>query len=278
MCSKTQNDFFVRLDGLADLEPALAQRDHLAGVDLPHQLRADDVERTALGGDEEVGPEAAERQRPDPVGIAEGADPALRHHDGRVGALEPRHRLDDRVLDPLLVGRGQERRDDLRVGGAAEGDAPVAELGEQLDRVGQVAVVGERDLAAVVAPDRLGVLPGAAAGRRVADVTDRHRPGEALQLLLVEDLGDEPEVAQGHDHPALAGRDPRRLLAAMLQREEAEVAEPRDVATRRVNAEDAAFVARSVAVVEEPLGQEEVWPSGSTSSGIEAGRDPAAQG
>ena len=134
----------------------------------------------------------------------------------------------------------------------------LAELGVQLDGVGQVAVVGERDLAAVVAPDRLGVLPGAAAGRRVADVADRHRPGEALQLLLVEDLRDEPEVAQGHDHPALAGGDARRLLAAVLERVEAEVGQARDVVSGRVDAEHAAFIAGSVAVVEGPLGQEEV--------------------
>jgi hypothetical protein len=64
----------------------------------------------------------------------------------------------------------------------------------------------------------------------------------------------------------------------MLKREQTEVGEARNIAARRVNAEHSALVARAVAVVEETLAQEEVWPSGSTSSGIEAGRDPAAQG
>ena len=72
----------------------------------------------------------------------------------------------------------------------------LAQLVVELDRVGQVAVVGERDLAPVVAPDRLRVLPGAAAGGRVADVADRHVAVERAQLLLVEDLGDEAGVAQ----------------------------------------------------------------------------------
>ena len=80
-------------------------------------------------------------------------------------------------------------------------------------------------------------------------------PVERLQLLLVEDLGDEAEVAQGRDVAALAGRDPGRLLAAVLERVEAEVGEPRDVVSGRVDAEHAALVARAVAVVEEPLGQ-----------------------
>ena len=115
--------------------------------------------------------------------------------------------------------------------------------------------MGEGDLAAVVAPDRLGVLPGAAPGRRVADVADRHRAGERLELLLVEDLRDEAEVAQGHDHPALAGGDARRLLAAVLERVEAEVGQARDVVSRRADAEDAALIARAIAVITEPLAQ-----------------------
>ena len=63
---------------------------------------------------------------------------------------------------------------------------------------------------------------------------------EPVQLLLVEDLRDEPEVAQ-HGQPAVLGDgDPGRLLAAVLQREQPEVGEPRDVAVGRADAEDAA--------------------------------------
>ena len=127
-------------------------------------------------------------------------------------------------------------------------DPALAQLVVELDRVGQVAVVGERDLAPVVAPDRLRVLPRAAAGGRVADVADRHVAVERPQLLLVEDLGDEPGVAQRGDVAALAGGDPGRLLAAVLERVEGEVGEPGDVVARRVHAEHAALVARAVAV------------------------------
>ena len=241
------------LDHLAGLEPALGQRDHLAGMDLAHQLGADDVEGAALGGDDEAVAEPAEAERPDPVRVAEGDDRVLGHHHRRVGALEPRHHVGDRVLDQLAAVGGEQGGDDLRVGGAAEVDPALLQLGPELDRVGQVAVVGERDLAAVVAPDRLRVLPGAAAGGRVADVADRHVALERLQLLLVEDLGDEAGVAQRGDVAALAGGDPGRLLAAMLKRVEAEVGEPGDVVPGRVYAEHAALVARSLAVDGRPL-------------------------
>ena len=238
------------LDQLARLDPALAQRHHLARLHLAQQLRADDVERAALRGEAVGVAEPAEGERPQAGGIAEADHRVLRHHDRREGALEARHHLGQRVLHALGgVGR-QERRDDLRVGRAAEMDALVAQLAVELDRVDEVAVVGERDLAEVGAPDRLRVLPGRGPGCRVAHVPEGHLALERAQLLLVEHLRDEAEVADGHDVAGVGGRDPGRLLAAVLQREQREVREPGDVRLGRVHAEDAALVARSVAMVE----------------------------
>ena len=156
-----------------------------------------------------------------PCGSRKATTRSLGHHHGRVGALQARHHVGDGVLDRLAVVGGEQRRDDLRVGGERKVDAALLQLGPELDRVDQVAVVGERELAPVVAPDRLRVLPGAAAGRRVADVADRHVALQRAQLLLVEDLVDEALVAHRHDVAALAGGDPGRLLAAVLERVEA---------------------------------------------------------
>ena len=76
-----------------------------------------------------------------------------------------------------------------------------------------------------------------------------HRAGERAQLGLVEHLRHEAEVAHGHDVAVLGRRDPGRLLAAVLERVEAEVREARDLGFGRVYAEDAALVARSVSSV-----------------------------
>ena len=65
-------------------------------------------------------------------------------------------------------------------------------------------------------------------------------PRSAVQLLLVEHLGDEAEVAERGEPALLGDGDARRLLAAVLEREEPEVREPRDVAVRGVHAEHAA--------------------------------------
>ena len=81
----------------------------------------------------------------------------------------------------------------------------------------------ERDRAPMPALDqRLRVRPVGRAGGRVARVADRGVAVQAAELLLVENLRDEAHVAQ-HRQPAVVGdRDPGRLLAAVLQREEAE--------------------------------------------------------
>ena len=71
----------------------------------------------------------------------------------------------------------------------------------------------------------LGVLPGATS-RWSSSARGRppSRPQRA-QLLLVEDLRDEAEVAHGHDVAALAVAIPGGLLAAVLERVQREVGE-----------------------------------------------------
>ena len=121
----------------------------------------------------------------------------------------------------------------------------------QLDRVDQVPVVGQRQLPPVGPPHRLGVLPRVRAGGRVPHVADRHVPLQGTQPLLVEHLRDQPLVAHRHDVAALRGRDPGRLLATVLEREQREVGEPRDLVPGGTDPEDAALVARPVTEVGE---------------------------
>ena len=125
-----------------------------------------------------------------------------------------------------------------------ERDALGRELVAQGGRVDEVAVVPESDGAAAAALDqRLGVGPLGRAGGRVARVADRRVAVQAAQLLFVEDLGDEAHVAQHRQAAVVRDGDPGRLLAAVLEREEPEEGDARDVALRRADAEDAAHQA-----------------------------------
>jgi hypothetical protein len=74
-------------------------------------------------------------------------------------------------------------------------------------------------------------------------VADRDLAAEPAELLLAEDLRDEAHVAKSGDAARVGDRDPGRLLAAVLQGEEPEVREARDVAVGCVDAEDPAHQA-----------------------------------
>ena len=233
----------VGRDGLARLVPVLVHDHHLARGELPLDLGAEEVERAGLGGEEPVVLEPSEDERPDPMRVAEAHELPLGEEDGGERALDPAHRACDGLLERTLVA-GDQRRDHLGVRGRAQARAVGEEPGAELARVREVAVVAERDGSrAALLDDRLRVRPVRRAGGGVARVADRHLAGEAAELLLAEDLGDEAHVAKSGDTALVRDRDPGRLLAAVLQREEPEVREARDVAVGSVDAEDAAHQA-----------------------------------
>ena len=236
------------LDRLAQLDSTLAEADELARLHLAQQLGADDVEGAALGRDAVAVTELTEREWAEAGAVAEREHALGAHDDRREGTLEPWDHILDRVLHAIRLVRRDERGDDLGVRRRPERDLALAQLRVELHGVDQVPVVGKGQSPVVVADDRLSVLPRRRAGRRVADVADRHRARERPELGLVEDLGHEAELTCGDDLPAVDGGDARGLLPAVLQCVQREVRETGDVGLRRVNAEDPAFVARAFAI------------------------------
>ena len=171
------------------------------------------------------------------VGDAGGEDVG-----GRVPALQ------GAVLGDEVEQGGQ----DGGVGGgaAAELAAEVLPGGgvhgvHELTGVGEVAVVGQGEGGAGRRTEhRLGVLPGGGALGGVADVADGDVAGEVGQGLVVEDLGDQAEVLVDEDLGAVGGGDARRLLAAVLEGVQPEVAQAGDVLAGGPHSEDAALLAR----------------------------------
>ena len=147
------------------------------GCDVAQQLGADDVEarttRWPRSSARRAGRATSGRR---PAGSRKRDDAVAGHDDGREGALQARHDVGDRVLDALGRVGGEQRGDDLRVAGRAERRRPArrssACSSTALMRLPLWASASSRRSGA--ADDRLGVLPRARAGRRVADVADRH--------------------------------------------------------------------------------------------------------
>jgi hypothetical protein len=101
-----------------------------------------------------------------------------------------------------------------------EDRALILELATQLGRVREVAVVGERDVAAAKPRQhRLGVFDGGGSRGAVARVADGERALEGGDGRAVEAIRDEPHLASRSRVAVVVDRhDARGLLTAMLQR------------------------------------------------------------
>ena len=109
--------------------------------------------------------------------------------------------------------------------------------------------MGDREAAALeFGEERLHVAQDGLAGGRVADMPDRREAFEALDGGAVgKAVADEAELALGVEDAPVEGDDAGRLLAAMLERVQAERGDRRGVRMAE-DAEDAAFLAQRVAV------------------------------
>ncbi len=227
-----------RRDALRRVQTLLVDPDDLARLHVTDRVGADEVERARLGRDHPVVADATERQRPEAERVAERDERAVDESGDRVGALEPLHRARHRLRERRLVAC-DERRDHLGVETGLELHAVGDQLGTQLLDVDEVPVVTERDRPrAAVVDERLRVRPLVRSRRRVARVADRDLARKRLELLLVEHVGDEAHLAEHGEMATVRDRDPRRLLAAVLKREQPEVRETRDVPLLGADAED----------------------------------------
>ena len=114
---------FARLDRLLGVQAIGSDDDELARLELPHRARRRAGRTRTPRRPARSRLELAQRERPDPVRVAEPDQLPLGEEHGREGALDASHRRRDRLLErPLVVG--DERRDHLRVGGGREAHAP----------------------------------------------------------------------------------------------------------------------------------------------------------
>src|SRR5580765_3372341 len=252
-------------------QAVLVDGDHLAGLDLPDEGGADDVQGRGLGRDDPAAVEATEDEGTDPLRVARGIQGVLVHEDETERALEEGQHLLGAGLQRAVGVVREQRGDERGVGRVAA--AQLAEVGRagrralldevaQLGTVDQVAVVRERDGAVVVAAEGgLGVLPRRAAGRRVAAVADREVALERGQRALVEDLRDQAHVLVDQQPLAVGRRDAGALLPTVLQGVEAVVGELCDVLAGSPDAEDTTCVLRALLAGEQVMGEESIAAS-----------------
>ena len=233
------------------LDAVLGDHHDLAVLDVAHEARADDVEGAGLRGQDVAAVELAEHQRADAERVA-GADQLLvGQRDEGVGALDLRIASMKRSTKRLLAGAGDEVEDDLGVRGRLADGAVADQVAAQRQAVGEVAVVGDGEAAALeFGEQRLHVAQHGLAGGGVADVADRREAFEALDVARSEKLSPtRPSLrSEWKTCPSKetmpAASWPRCCRAC---RPSAVIAAASGMA---VDAEDAAFLAQRVAVAD----------------------------
>ncbi len=139
--------------------------------------------------------------------------------------------------------------DHLGVGCRLEDRAFANQFAPQRLRIGEIAIVRDGEAARVqLREERLHIAQHGLAGRGVAHMADGRGAGQALdRALLGKMVADESQSALAVKAAAVKGDDARRLLAAMLERMQAQRGDRRGVGEIE-DAKDAAIFAKPVAV------------------------------
>ena len=231
------------------LRAVLVEHHDLAVLDVAHVVRADDVERAGLRGEDRAAVELAEHQRADAERIARADQLLVGQADEAIGAFELAQALDEAVDEAVAARARDQMQDHLGVGGRLHDRAFAHQLAAQREAVGEVAVVADGEAAAFeFGEQRLHVAQDGFAGGRIAHMADRRGAGQAVDHLAPgEVVADQAEAALGVEALAVEGDDAGRFLAAVLQRVQAERGDGGGVGMAE-DAEHAAFLAQPVAV------------------------------
>ncbi len=94
-----------RRERLVRLRAVLVEDHHLAVLDVAHVLRADDVERAGLGGQDRAAVELADHQRADAERVARADQLLVGHADEGIGAFELAQAFDEAVDEAVALAR-----------------------------------------------------------------------------------------------------------------------------------------------------------------------------
>ena len=231
------------------MHPGGIQHHHFAGLNVAHEIGADDVEGAGLRGHDMAVAEATEDQRAHAQGVAHADDAGIGERHQGIGALDAQERGDHAVEQAAGVRGRHEVDDDLGIGRRLKQRAALDQFAAQRHGIRQVAVVGEREAAeAELGEQRLHVAHDRVAGGRIAHMPDGGMARQAADHLLAgEDVADVALVAEGVELLAVERHQAGGFLTAVLQGVQAEGGVGRGVVIA-VNAEDAALLAQLVVV------------------------------
>ena len=177
--------------------------DDLARLDVADEVGADDVERAGLAGQHPaagaLSADAAQDQRPHAQRVAHAHQRLVRQRHQRVGADHLLQRVDQTVHHGGIQADGDQMDEHFGVGGGLEQAAAAHQGAVQDMRVGQVAVMRDREAAELeIGIQRLDVAQDRVAGGGVAVMADGDAAGQFLDHPRVAEIvADKAHAAMG---------------------------------------------------------------------------------
>ena len=110
------------------------------------------------------------------MGVARADELLVGEADKGIGAFNLEQRLDEFLDEAALLAAGDEMEDDFGVGGRLADGALLDEPVAQRERIGEIAVMGEREAAGIeIDEERLHVAQDRIAAGRVAHMARSRR-------------------------------------------------------------------------------------------------------
>src|SRR5262245_1469081 len=238
-----------RRERLVRLGAILIKDHHFAVLDVAHVLRTDDVEGACFGRKYRTSVELADHEGADTEGIACADELLVRQADKGISAFKLAQALDESIDEAIAFGARDEVQDHLGIGRRLHHRAFVHEVAAQLDAVGQIAVMTDREAAAFeFCEQRLHVTKDRFTSGRIAHMPHCGCAGQAINHLTPgECISDQPKSSLGMETLAVERDNSSCFLTPMLERVQAKRGNRRRVGMAE-NAEYAAFLSQTVAV------------------------------
>ena len=166
--------------------------------DITHIFRTYSTERAGLTANHITVPDPTNGKRPQAIFVPAGVNPVLRHNQESESALNHIQGLHNRensrtlALQRIFLDKVSQY---LAVRSGLEQTAPVLEVLTQLERVHDIAVMGQCEVSGVVSEqERLDVFDSAPTCSGITDMTYRHISLQCGEIVVVEHLSNESQT------------------------------------------------------------------------------------
>ena len=238
----------VRITVTAD---TLVINDHdFARLNFAHHLCADRPESAAFRGNHPTvrfTGKSAKAERANPQGITDGDQGLGRENRETIGTDKVSHCSADSCW-PIRTGclhdhPGQR----FGIGCALERGTTSSHRSAHGIAVHEIAIMRDRnDIVALSNQKRSCIDRHTTAGCRVTRMANGNESRQRSQVIFGESAGDEAHARAQEQLLAVARGDPCTLLPAVLQRKQSKERQTRDIASWRIDTEDATCLARPI--------------------------------